>query len=346
MEKKRIDYIDSLRGLSMILVVLAHFYLCMNPRHWDGSPLASILMSFRMPLFFFVSGFFAYRPIEKWTLSLTKDIMSRKVKAQLLCALVFFMLYQYVTHGPILYFIGHGFGYFWFTISLFQMFCVYAALSVVSHFIKRDLATCGTILLALCSTVFGNFEYNSPAGILLSWHNTIYYFQFFAVGILSRRFEHIFSQFIDNNIVRAIIILTFFGGCFYYYGFWYSAPHDLPTYIGQGVIHRMSGLLTVLIFFRHREAYFAGDALPARFLKFTGQRTLDVYMMHMFFMPHVPQWSAVLNAPTMSVPKLIVGLGISIAIVGICLLISSVLRSSHFLSVWLFGVKPYKRVKK
>lgn len=327
----------------MILVVLAHFYLCMNPRHWDGSPLASILMSFRMPLFFFVSGFFAFRPFEKWTRKLTQSIMARKARAQILCAVVFFMLYQYVWHAPLFYFVEHGFGYFWFTISLFQMFFVYAAMSVVSRLLDKDIATSGVILLAVASLLFGNGDYNEGIAVTLSWKNTIYYFQFFAVGILSRRFEESFNRLIDHNILRAVIIIVFFAGCFYYYGYWYSAPRDYVTYLGQNIVHRFSGLFTVLIFFRTRAGYFDSTAIPARFLRFTGKRTLDVYMMHMFLMPHVPKWSAVLNAQTMAVPKLIVGLAISIAIVGICLLISSVLRSSHFLAVWLFGVKPYDK---
>lgn len=343
MEKKRIEYIDSLRGLSMILVVLAHFYLCMNPRHWDGSPLASMLMSFRMPLFFFVSGFFAFRPFEKWTRKLTQSILARKARAQILCAVVFFMLYQYVWHAPLFYFVENGFGYFWFTISLFQMFFVYTILSVVSKLIGKDIATWGVILLMFASLIFGFGDYNKGIAVTLSWKNTIYYFQFFAIGILSRRFESGFNRFIDHNIVRAVIISVFFLGCFYYYGYWYSAPRDFLTYLGQNIFHRFTGLFTVLIFFRSRASYFDGNAIPARFLRFTGKRTLDVYMMHMFFMPHVPQWSAVLNAPTMAVPKLMVGLVVSVAIVGLCLLISSVLRSSHFLAVWLFGVKPYEK---
>jgi uncharacterized membrane protein len=40
---RRINYIDALRGLSMILVVLSHVFLSMTPNYWDGSPVSSVL---------------------------------------------------------------------------------------------------------------------------------------------------------------------------------------------------------------------------------------------------------------------------------------------------------------
>lgn len=53
----RIEYIDAMRGFTMLLVVCSHVETFMV-----GSPLKSInalLGEFQMPLFFFVSGFVA-----------------------------------------------------------------------------------------------------------------------------------------------------------------------------------------------------------------------------------------------------------------------------------------------
>lgn len=62
----RLDYIDSAKGLGMILVVFGHLLL-------SDSPLYTIIYSFHMPFFFMVSGFFA-KPKTKFIPYLVKQI--------------------------------------------------------------------------------------------------------------------------------------------------------------------------------------------------------------------------------------------------------------------------------
>lgn len=336
----RINYIDALRGLSMILVVLAHVFLFMSPRHWDGSPVASVLMSFRMPLFFFVSGFFAYKAIDRWTRSVVADIVTRKVRAQILCATIFYMLYQLVNNASPFDFLHLGYGYFWFTIALFQMFMAYVALNLLSRLCRCNLVDGGLAVIILLSAFFGLTKVHG-IGITLSWHQLIIYAQFFCMGILSRRHWHRFERILEADWFVTLMIICFVGGCFYFYNGVYSQPKTLGHYLAQGVLHRYSGLFAVLAFFHKRADYFDGDNRVARFLRFTGRRTLDVYMMHMFFMPHlfVTGWFTSLNPANMVVFKLAVAVPVALAITCLCLLCSNLLRTSHFLAVWLFGVR-------
>jgi fucose 4-O-acetylase-like acetyltransferase len=324
----------------MILVVLSHVFLSMSPNYWDGSPVASVLMSFRMPLFFFVSGFFAYKSFERWTGSVVADILVRKTRAQVLCATIFFMLYQSVKHLPVFDMVN-GYGYFWFTIALFQMFVLYVALNLLSRLIKRNIVDAALIVLSVVSLYWGLYIFKDGVGVMLSWHQIIIYFQFFATGILVRRHWTRFERVLDSDVFRTIVIVAFVGGCFYFYSGRYHLPATLTEYLTQGVLHRYSGLFTVLAFFHSRRDYFNTDALPARFLRFTGKRTLDIYMMHMFFMPQLwaTGWFVALQPAYMVVPKLVIALAFALAIVLLCLLCSNVLRTSHFLEVWLFGVR-------
>lgn len=60
MSTQRIQYVDAMRGLAMVMVVISHiFVLCLN-----YVPIYNELISiqFQIPLFFFISGFFA----KKW----------------------------------------------------------------------------------------------------------------------------------------------------------------------------------------------------------------------------------------------------------------------------------------
>ena len=54
--EKRLDYIDKLRGFAIILVVLGHLYLP-NTKEGNLHPMAEMIYSFHMPLFFFISGY-------------------------------------------------------------------------------------------------------------------------------------------------------------------------------------------------------------------------------------------------------------------------------------------------
>ncbi len=66
-QKSRIEWIDCLRGLTMILVIYRHFTVFVfkvEDSFGVTEPMDSFICDFlklvRMPLFFFVSGFIAY----------------------------------------------------------------------------------------------------------------------------------------------------------------------------------------------------------------------------------------------------------------------------------------------
>lgn len=337
----RIGYIDAMRGFTMVLVVFFHALLFMHPDAADSSPVSSVLMSFRMPLFFFVSGFFAYRAADRWTSEVTADIMVRKIRAQILCATVFFMLYQYVWGLDPWAFVHTGYNYFWFTIGLFQMFALYVALNLVSRLTRRDITVPALVALSAAAALSGLVTFGPGVGQVLAWHKVVQYFPYFAAGILARRYRAAVAQLLDDDRFRTCVILLFVSGCFWFYHDSYSEPASLPQYLLQGLTHRMAGLFTVLIFFHSRASWFEGGGRMARALRFTGTRTLDVYMTHMFFIPHLAGLHLLgdLQLPSMSVFKLGFALSVAVAIVALCLLCGAVLRSSHFLSVWLFGVR-------
>lgn len=96
--QERMQWVDAMRGFSMLIVVLGHVLISMGIGGYS-SFLGSVLLTFRMPLFFFVSGFFSYRALEWWTKSRTSDILKRKFQAQILCTLVFVSVYQIVKSG-------------------------------------------------------------------------------------------------------------------------------------------------------------------------------------------------------------------------------------------------------
>ena len=96
MQTKRIEYIDALRGFTMILVVFAHvetFVLKIEP---NSTLISELFLSFRMPLFFFISGFISFKKNAIWDKEFLFENLFKKAKIQLIPTFFFGLLYTYL----------------------------------------------------------------------------------------------------------------------------------------------------------------------------------------------------------------------------------------------------------
>lgn len=122
---KRIEYIDAMRGFTMLLVVLGH---CAHYLYPSGSEnvYLSTLQLVRMPLFFFVSGFVFYKAGINWDITEIKEFLCKKINVQIISPLLFFLTYVYCFNYPMkaAFFDINKYGY-WFTFTLFQYFVIY-----------------------------------------------------------------------------------------------------------------------------------------------------------------------------------------------------------------------------
>ena len=96
-QRKRIEYIDAMRGFTMVLVVLTHvssFGLGMYGS--DTFSYSKIFAEFRMPLFFFVSGFVLYKSNFIWNIKNTIAFIRKKISVQILSPLLFLKILDIV----------------------------------------------------------------------------------------------------------------------------------------------------------------------------------------------------------------------------------------------------------
>lgn len=112
-------------------------------------------------------------------------------------------------------------------------------------------------------------------------------FPVFAFGILARKYYHRFEQLLLSNSFRTIVIVSYTFLLLAVYGFDKAfANYNSAVYnIFSMVLIRYAGLSTVFVLFYNNSTYFAGDEKPCRWLRFVGRRTLDIYMLHVFFFP-------------------------------------------------------------
>jgi fucose 4-O-acetylase-like acetyltransferase len=78
-------------------------------------------------------------------------------------------------------------------------------------------------------------------------------------------------------------------------------------------------------------------------LQYVGTRTLDIYLLHFFFLPRfLETYTSQLKAFDSQFLEFLVIMAISLIILALCLLASYVIRLSPFLGHYLFGVKYNK----
>lgn len=78
-------------------------------------------------------------------------------------------------------------------------------------------------------------------------------------------------------------------------------------------------------------------------LQYIGKRTLDIYLIHWFLLPYLPQIGELLSASSKIynnvVLELVIGGGFSLIVIAVCLVVSNILRTSPILAKYLFGAK-------
>lgn len=316
----------------MILVIYNHVCGYMLGMTTDtNTPMLIICQAMRMPMFFFVSGFIAYKSIEYWTLKNTASRLFLKSKVQLIPTFVFWTIY-YLFVCEINFPDG-----FWFTLVLFEVFLIYYSISFIcnSNIRLHKLQLPLLFIIALLLIVFrGNFS-GLPIYTTCSIGELITYFGFFVFGITVRKYWTNISKVLEKGWV--IFLLMIFSVLLFY------MVRFTTIHISSTATRYILGLPLIVIFFNYfysKRQYWDSDSIPSRVLQFIGRRTLDIYLIHNFFLvPSIGFLFPYFSGENNEALVLLVAGSLTIATLALSLLVSSILRSSSFLARWLFGAK-------
>lgn len=349
--KKRIEYIDALRGFTMILVVFSHVMVFSFVHH--SSFVNEIFMSFRMPLFFFISGFIGYKAGVEWT-GKTWWVMSRKkLMVQLIPTFFFGLIYAYAYCKVdfVAFMIDdYKLGY-WFTIVLLEMFILVFTMNRLLYLYDkkgsrpRKIVALIVLYVILFLSRFIPKYIPSAEGIynILTLDYVSQYFPFFAFGYICSMYKDIFNRILETKYFSAVAIIS------YTFLFYVRERYIYPN-LGRGVFISLLGiviplaigifgLLIVYNTFRTYADSFSSDKRVGRALQYIGKRTLDIYLLHYFFIPYLPQVGRMLKQGNNAALELALGGGISLLVIGLCLVVSNIIRTSPILAKYLFGVK-------
>lgn len=151
---KRIEYVDAMRGFTMILVVLSH--VASLDMGLYGAPYITsyhaFFGEFRMPLFFFVSGFVLFKSGYNWNLTNSILFLRKKFSVQIISPFIF-LLASIATRELTLSdsLIDPQKSGYWFTFTLFEYYLLYIivqSFTDVCH-LKHYIKDITILLLAL-----------------------------------------------------------------------------------------------------------------------------------------------------------------------------------------------------
>ena len=298
-----------------------------------------------MPLFFFISGFVLYKFDAEWNGTVSFKFVTKKAVQLLVPTLVFISLYVFVYDSPLSLLCQSGRLGYWFTIALFEYYLLYALFRWVCHVLHRHngidwLLLSGSVLLyfAVTQSVLHRLGVSDET-ISLVGLDQLRFFFYFSIGTLIRKhFSHI-KGVMENGKIVAFWITAFFilflivhrGG----FTFDNAMMYHLYNFIGGTM-----ALFVVFIFFYKYQNAFSNTCIIGKCLQYIGRNTLAIYMLHYFFLPRnlqlIGDFFVQYSNPTV---ELFVTMSIAILVIVISLIANSMICTSPFLALYLFGVK-------
>ena len=346
-------WLDALRGFTMILVVTNHVALKSFGMQIRWSAALQFFLLFRMPLFFFISGFLAYKASRIWDGQTLRDLSLKKMRVQLIPTIVFFLLYlamipttPFVSSLTEALASGMKAGY-WFTLVLLYMLLAYYLFSyVLSRLqIRSWIPWALLFVVSLCffetcylpryfSWALGH---KGPQNEFLNYTSLVEmfrYFPFFLFGNLVHRYWDQAQRLMDAKwffpvvtllaVICTIEVLKWHNLRLA----WASLPHTLAMFLL---------LSMVFMFFRYYHDFFEQSRL-GHALQFIGRRTLDIYLLHYFFLPKLPMVGEFFRVNRHNfILDTTASLAVALLVIAFCVIVSNWLRVSPFLKKDLFG---------
>ena len=342
MAKRRIEYIDAIRGFCMILVVLYHIGMFSYGKALPKS-YYHIFNFFMLPLFFFVSGWCCYKGDHQKEEGQDIQCFCRDKFKQLIVPSCLFMLLSIYVFG--LNFrntvLNEWKAGYWFTIVLFFFFLFYSIIQSVLVIIRMNNRIKDVILLVLAFSVFcvSLRPVGEVSGWLVSFYNGLsfsqwWYFLFFVIGIIVRKYFDTFVRLTDNQYVIAVLLAVFS------LTFLYRNEIAHVSYGINVLILGFSGTILSFTFFRKQQSLFSHETLCGRIFQQIGKRTLDIYMIHYFLLPrHLDEVGRFLQLAENPLIEFLVSVTIAAGIISLCLLLSEILRLSPWVARVMLGAK-------
>ncbi|MBR6745856.1 MAG: acyltransferase [Muribaculaceae bacterium] len=327
--KSRISHIDAIRGFMMLLVIYGHLMLYLTP-----TPISDIKYffgHFRMPLFFFIAGFFLYT--DNYSKELFKRRSINRLARQLYPTIIFWALFSLAfipETWPDSWLTKYKGGY-WFTYVSVEMFFIIAPLLLVLSLQNCSKRVTILAMIAVCTIVEVIFYVTSltdyyilPDAVygFLSWELVAVYLPYVILGIVAKMYIDKFNQ-ICQSVKWAVALIAIFIATYIYRETLseYQVIEKIVPYVLA-----FSGIIICNIIFSFLYRFtFVAESRIMRGLTFIGTSTLEIYLLHYFIVFGIKSISDLTTAGEMldsicnTVFELPVYIVLSVIVAEICL---------------------------
>lgn len=318
-QKKRIEHIDCLRGVTMFLVVLWHvYYYGFN----TSCAFLDVLSAVRMPLFFFVSGLFVHLYMD------SKSLYTR-IRYVFLPTVASFLLYTWIVsfeEGVLFYdFVKESAakdtkGGYWFTFAMIIMNILHFIISSVTK--KNRNQKLAIVLISIITAngiiALKNWDWASNDAFFCGYFSLrliAMYFPFYILGIVCKDNWDVFCRIIQKQWVISIALVSFLLLFFLPFGGFY-----------KGEITSFCGVLFIYSIFNTYSDFFSTKTKVGTWLSYIGRHTLPIYLLHYFILRgiHLSWMGEQIALDSQWFLVFVLAFVITVLIVSACLIINSI----------------------
>ncbi|SOD99816.1 acyltransferase family protein [Spirosoma fluviale] len=326
---ERFIYIDRLKGVAIVLVVIGHI-IQFNTVESSQNVLFGIIYSFHMPLFMFISGYLAQKTVKDSIYNNYLLFLKKKAQSLLIPYFVWSLVVDklffveeihYSLKDPITL-IKNGSG-LWFLLYLFLLYLTYSAFFYVSIKINKRIYVLVDILiiclLLLCFVLVKKMQ-------LVSYIDSLtLYFLFFFSGVIISKYQKIKNVMLEKYTFS--IFLTVFLILSIHYKF-------TDTSLFNKLIKLIVAYSAIMALY-YITIKISWNAFVDRCISYCGRNSLIIYATHfrlaklvsgLFLLPHLDV-----------VPLVCISLFASIIIICISFGIAKVVELSPLLNFLLYG---------
>lgn len=337
--RQRINYIDAIRGLAIVLVVMGHAIAWNYPDWHDvclfsqaqsealmiGGFVWQLIYTFHMALFFMVSGYLS------GLTDINRSNFLSRIKNKTLRLLI-----PYLATGYLIFFVRGNWGY-WFLLTLYEMSILWIILYVLLKKFNPTSALWKDIIIL--AFVYGMLRGLSvfPLSAPYVDANLLKFYLPFCFGCLMRRHS------IIERLVRHKIVYTF---CLILFALLFVSRYITGIPLLYSVVERLefffpiSALCACITVF---SVFMNGiNHKLEKFLKYLGTVSMPIYILHILFVIQIAGVGTFIlsqNPVTSITIQIVFSIAVSAIAITLSLFLYIILRRSSLIRLLIFGEK-------
>lgn len=268
-----------------------------------------------------------------------------KLRQLIVPAMFFCGIYILINKTDIVYCITDKFkcGY-WFTLTLFEFILIQCLWEFIAKSLninnKGQLYIIWSVLIVLGIYVLSMPTVSNRLGCVsgIVGIPMLRYYMYFVTGRLIHLNLENLLRYKYRDMLVSVVILGFL--LLAVYNWYFNVELSGLLFHINMVMFELLALLSVFVLFYKKRTYFSSSSRASKAITFIGRRTLDIYLLHYFFLPKALSVFGhyFVNHPA-PIFELAFGGIVTILIVAVCLIVSEILRQSTFCRKWLLGAK-------